>query len=181
MDNDLLNVTSEKQSDYLNKELSDNNKKISILRARADELMADVRKCEDRLREEGSDSFNQNEFNSVLEKKIGMYKEQIRINDAKVSSIKREISNLKISIDEGENVKNKNSVKLDELIIIITSINQKNAKINSFMNFMLESMQIKAKFILKEENNIQQVTDGKKKLINTMKEIQSYQEIVENF
>jgi hypothetical protein len=181
MDNDIVSATSQKQFEYLNKELSENNRKILILQNKIDDLVQKIKKGDELLALENHDASTHSEFNQTLERRIITLKETLKLNENKLIMIKREVENLRIYIEEGEGERISLNRKLEELIKILTGINNTNSKINTFLNFMVESIGKKARYMGKESVNLEKTTEMKNKILNFLKEINSYQDIVENY
>jgi hypothetical protein len=64
---------------------------------------------------------------------------------------------------------------------MVTNINKINGKINTYINFLIESFAKKNKFMLNESVNMEKMTDMKNKILIQLREISSYKEIVENY
>lgn len=181
IDNEIINTTSEKQYEHINKELSENNRKISILQNKIDDLISKIKKGEELLALENYDSTSHSEFNQTLERRILTLKETLKLNENKLIMIKREVDNLKFYIDEGEGERILLNKKLEDLINILTNINSTNSKINTFLNFLIDSIGKKTRFMINESNNLETSTEMKNKILNFLKDINSYQDIVENY
>lgn len=181
IDNEIINTTSEKQYEHINKELAENNRKISILQNKIDDLISKIKKGEELLALENYDSTSHSEFNQTLERRILTIKETLKLNENKLIMIKREVDNLKFYIDEGEGERILLNKKLEDLINILTNINSTNSKINTFLNFLIDSIGKKTRFMINESNNMEKSTEMKNKILNFLKEINSYQDIVENY
>jgi chromosome segregation ATPase len=181
MDNEIIDTTSEKQYEHINKELAENNRKISILQNKIDDLISKIKKGEELLALENYDATSHSEFNQTLERRILTLKETLKLNENKLIMIKREVDNLKFYIDEGEGERILLNKKLEDLIKILTNINATNSKINTFLNFLVDSIGKKTRFMVNECNNLEKSTEMKNKILNFLKEINSYQDIVDNY
>lgn len=180
MDSEIINTTSQKQYEYINKEISENNRKINILQIKIDDLLSDIKRSEELLPID-SHSEVSSELNSTLEKKIETLKESVKLNENKIITIKREIDNVKEYIEEGEGERELLNKKLEELIQNITQVNQVNTRLNTFLSFLIESAAKKNKFMANESVSLERMTDNKNKFLNILKEINSYKDIVDNY
>jgi chromosome segregation ATPase len=124
-----INFSTEKQNGYIEKEISDNNRKLDVLEMRADNLEKEIRIKEDILYKENNEKINTNQFNSVLEKRIITIKETIKFNENKIYSIKKEIDNIKENINKINLEKDTYSGRIDELINELIVVNKKNLKV----------------------------------------------------
>ena len=165
----------------MNKELSDNNKKINAMQFKIDDLVLDIKKHEELLSFENYDYKNTTEFNEGIERRLFTNKEALKIREGKLIAIKQEIDNVKEYIDEGDSERELLNKKLEELCQIVLKINQQNSMLNIHLNFIIESFNKKVNFLTQERSTLSTISDMKNKILTQVKEIDSYKNIVDNF
>jgi chromosome segregation ATPase len=129
LENDIITKTTAKQEEYLNKEISDNNRKIRSLQNKIEDLQFEIKRYEDTLADGNKDSNTTQNLNENLERNLITFKESIEITKNKIKNIQYEIENTQDYINEA-NLDNSQLVrKLNELSLLLAQINDNNTKV----------------------------------------------------
>lgn len=177
-DNDVYNSTSLKHVEHINKEISDNNKKINFLQIKTNDLVSDIKKTEELLSIENYEFNNLYEFNQTLERKVMTLKESVKMNENKIISIKKEIDNVMEYIQEGTTDRNELNYKLEELINVFSHINKNNKKLTTILNLMVGSMSKRSLYLAKESEKMEEMLNLKNKILNLNKDVCAYKTLI---
>jgi chromosome segregation ATPase len=129
MENDIITKTTAKQDEYLQKEISDNNRKIRSMQNKLEDLQFEINRNEETLADGNKNTSNTQNLNENLDRQVITMKESIEITKNKIKNIQYEIENTQDYINEA-NLDNSQLVrKLNELSILLAGINDNNTKV----------------------------------------------------
>jgi len=181
LSNEIMNSTSHKHYETINASISENNRKILSLQNKIDELTYEINKYGNMLSLENFDKNNIDNYNQDLDKKLFTTKECLSKIENKLIAIKRDIENVKEFVQEAFCEREELNIKIQKLTEIFMTINQANNKINTILNFILESFENKDKFLQTEVEFFKRYTDKRNKILVLLKEINFYKDKFENY
>jgi hypothetical protein len=131
-ENDIITKTTIKQEEYLNNEISENNRKIRSLQNKYDDLLYEIKRNEEILTTGNMDTLNVQCFNGDLDRQLITMKESLDITKNKIKNIHNEIDIAENYINEAD-IDNKHLMhKLNELSLILNKINDNNTKVHVY-------------------------------------------------
>jgi cell division protein ZapA len=178
MENDIISKTTIKQEEYLHKEITENNKKIRLIQNKVDDLNFEIKRNEDILSSGSRENNSAQAVNENLDRHLLTMKESIDITKNKIKNIHNEIDIAQDYLNEASTDNKHLMRKLNELALVLTNINDNNTKLTTSLAFITQSTANKVKLMEMDCEQLDTITNQKNKIIQLLKDINSYSNIL---